>query len=157
MANPSKNWSDIQDGQIDAESPLDTTLLTQIRDNLVYLKEWLGGSYTAQVDHDHDGVNSKTLRDNSVTGDKINKTHTETAQSIPANATFTPSAGVYQLMPESAAADGFRIERYIAGSWQGSGTIGAGECTGVYIFDGSNQKIRNLSSTNTRVIYLWKY
>lgn len=59
MAAPSKNFSAPTDGQVDADSPLDTTLLTQIRDALIHLEEWLGMSYTAAQDHDHDGANSK--------------------------------------------------------------------------------------------------
>jgi hypothetical protein len=61
MPIPTKSWSDIGDAQVDAESPLDTTLMTQIRDNLVNIKEWLGQSYTPVQDHDHDGVNSKSV------------------------------------------------------------------------------------------------
>jgi len=58
MTAPSKNWSNIADAQIDADSPLDTTLLTAIRDDLVHIKEWLGKDYTAAQNHNHDGVNS---------------------------------------------------------------------------------------------------
>jgi len=58
MATPTKNWTDIPDSAIDADSPLDTTLLTEIRDDLVHLHEWLGLNYTAAVDHNHDGINS---------------------------------------------------------------------------------------------------
>lgn len=32
-----------------------------LRQNLVHLKEWLGESYTPAVDHDHDGLNSKSV------------------------------------------------------------------------------------------------
>ncbi len=58
MAAPTKNWTDIPDTAIDADSPLDTTLLTEIRDDLAHLHEWLGLNYTAAVDHNHDGLNS---------------------------------------------------------------------------------------------------
>lgn len=73
MPVPSKNWSDIVDSQIDAESPIDTTIMTQIRDDLVFLKEWLGSSYTAAVDHNHDGINSANvvLADSTVTVSKL--------------------------------------------------------------------------------------
>lgn len=60
MAAPSKSWVVIADGQVDADSPLDTTLMTAVRDDLVHLEEWLGMSYTAAQDHDHDGTNSKS-------------------------------------------------------------------------------------------------
>jgi len=58
MTVPSKTWTAITDGTIDADSPLDETLMTALRDNLVHLEEWLGDGYTAAKDHDHDGVNS---------------------------------------------------------------------------------------------------
>lgn len=58
MPAPSKAWVPIADSQVDAESPLDTTLMTGIRDNLVHLKEWIGDSFTSAKNHDHNGVNS---------------------------------------------------------------------------------------------------
>jgi hypothetical protein len=63
MAAPSKSWNTIIDGQVDADSPLDTTLMTAIRDNLVHLEEWLGGSHTAAVDHSHNGTDSALITD----------------------------------------------------------------------------------------------
>ena len=75
MPAPSKTWVVIADSQVDADSPLDTTLMTGVRDDLVHLEEWLGDGYTAAKDHDHDGVNSKTavLADNTVTWAKMTK------------------------------------------------------------------------------------
>ena len=61
MAAPSKNFTSIADGAVDADSPLDTTLVTNLRDNDIHLEEWLGKNYTAAVDHDHDGTNSKLI------------------------------------------------------------------------------------------------
>src|SRR4030067_1923715 len=61
MAAPSKSYTNIVDSQVDADSPLDTILMTSLRDNIVHLKEWVGGSYAAEVHHDHDGVNSKPI------------------------------------------------------------------------------------------------
>lgn len=60
MPAPSKTWSSILDNQIDSDSPIDQTLLTQLRDNLIHLRDWLGGSFAAgaAMDHNHDGVNS---------------------------------------------------------------------------------------------------
>lgn len=67
MTAPSKNWSDIADTQIDADSPLDTTLMTALRDDLVHIKEWLGNSYTATQDHSHDGANSAPINYANIT------------------------------------------------------------------------------------------
>ena len=64
MAAPSKPFTAIVDGDIDPESPLTTGLMTAYRDRDQHLKEWLGGSFTAAVDHNHDGVNSSLLSGN---------------------------------------------------------------------------------------------
>jgi hypothetical protein len=64
MAAPSKNFTAIVDAQIDVDSPITEPLMTAFRDRDQHLEEWLGGSYTAAVDHDHDGVNSKLLAGN---------------------------------------------------------------------------------------------
>ena len=58
MAAPTYTWTAIASTQTDADSPLDTTLMDAIRKNFVHLEEWLGDSYTAAKNHDHDGVNS---------------------------------------------------------------------------------------------------
>lgn len=71
MTAPSKNFTAIADSDIDPESPLTTTLMTAYRDRDQNLKEWLGGSYTAAVDHSHDGVDSKLLAGN-VAGNLFN-------------------------------------------------------------------------------------
>jgi len=64
MPTPSKPFTAIVDAQIDVDSPLTDTLMTAYRDRDQHLAEWLGGSYVAAVDHDHDGVNSKLLPGN---------------------------------------------------------------------------------------------
>jgi microcystin-dependent protein len=59
----SKAFVTIADGAVDPASPLDTVLMTGIRDSLVHLREWVGASYYAGAvqDHDHDGTNSKAI------------------------------------------------------------------------------------------------
>lgn len=56
----SKAWVTVPDTAVDPDSPLDTTLVTALRDDLVHLREWLGAAYYAGAvqDHNHDGVNS---------------------------------------------------------------------------------------------------
>ena len=56
----SKSWVTIADGAVDPDSPLDTALMTGLRDDLVHLREWLGASYYAGAvqNHSHDGQNS---------------------------------------------------------------------------------------------------
>lgn len=61
MPAPSKTWTAIADAAVAAGKPLDEPLLTALRDNLVHLEEWLGHSYAAAQDHNHDGVNSALI------------------------------------------------------------------------------------------------
>jgi hypothetical protein len=61
MAIPSKDFNAPADSEIDVDSPGNETLLTKIRDSLINLEERMGKNYTGAVDHDHDGVNSKSV------------------------------------------------------------------------------------------------
>jgi len=60
MTAITKSWVSIADGAVDPDSPVDTTLMTGIRDDLEHLREWMGASYYAGAvqNHSHDGVNS---------------------------------------------------------------------------------------------------
>lgn len=83
MASPTYQWNQISSTQTDSESPIDTALMEGIRQNLIHLREWLGSSFAPAVDHDHDGINSKSvlladgvvvtakLANASVTADKL--------------------------------------------------------------------------------------
>lgn len=63
MTAISKVWVTVADTAVDPDSPIDTTLLTGFRDDLIHLREWLGASYTAGAvqNHSHDGVNSELV------------------------------------------------------------------------------------------------
>lgn len=61
MAAPAKNFTVILDTSVDPDSPLDTTLMTALRDNDQHLEEWLGKDYTAATNHNHDGTNSAAI------------------------------------------------------------------------------------------------
>ena len=62
-------WTTITDGRIDPNSPLDTTLTTDIRDNLENLMRWLGKDFLGgQVaNHDHNGTNTKKIDASNIT------------------------------------------------------------------------------------------
>lgn len=64
MPAPSKNFTYIADTAVAPDAPMDTILATAWRDNDINLREWIGGSYTPAVDHNHDGVNSTLLPGN---------------------------------------------------------------------------------------------
>lgn len=53
----------IADTAVDPDSPLDSALITGLRDNHIHLREWLGASYVggAVQNHNHDGANSAAI------------------------------------------------------------------------------------------------
>ncbi len=61
MTAPAKNFTAIADTSIDADSPLDVTLMTALRDNDQHLEEWLGKDYTAATNHEHNGTDSAKI------------------------------------------------------------------------------------------------
>ena len=149
MTIPSKSWSVIADGQVDADSPLDTTLITAIRDNLIHLEEWLGDGYTAAKDHNHDGVSSSLIA-----GGAIDTTvQSDGFQSISASGTWTPAAGVYQMARDAGFAGTPALGLYISGAWEGD--IFAYIEGGVLFFDGTNMRFRNTSAVNT-IKFWWQ-
>lgn len=64
MTAITKAFTDIADAAVDPDSPLDSVLMTALRDRDIHLREWLGASFTAGAiqDHNHDGVNSALIR-----------------------------------------------------------------------------------------------
>lgn len=132
MAAPTRDWSDIADSRVDAESPLDTTLMTQIRDNLEHLMEWLGAGYTPARDHDHDGVNSKSvvLADGAVVTAKLADSNVTLAKLKLAQASWTGSIGSsssvyvalspYAHIPEAGDTNSSFVEWDLGGGGSGA-------------------------------------
>ena len=90
MPAPSKVFTTFADSAVDPDSPIDTTLMTGLRDNDIHLKEWLGLSYTAAQNHDHDGTNSKlvvSVADGSITTTKVVDGNITTAKLADGNTT----------------------------------------------------------------------
>jgi len=105
----SKAWVTIADGAVDPDSPLDSVLMTGIRDDLIHLREWLGAGFFAGAvqDHDHDNVNSKTpvLGNGSVTTAKIadsNVTEVKLGNSAVAQAKVKTATGEVSINNGSA-------------------------------------------------------
>jgi hypothetical protein len=61
MPAPTKNFTTFADSAVDPDSPIDTALMTGLRDNDIHVREWIGVGYTAAQNHDHDNVNSKPV------------------------------------------------------------------------------------------------
>jgi len=60
MAIDGFSFNTIDNSRVDPNSPIDTTLMTDLRDALEFLQRWLGKTFlgAAVADHNHDGVNS---------------------------------------------------------------------------------------------------
>jgi len=62
---PTEVWSTISTAMVDADSPIDITLMGGIRGNLINVQEQLtgaaGSTYVGAQLHDHDGLNSKLI------------------------------------------------------------------------------------------------
>lgn len=62
-------FTNIANTAIDPDSPITTELMTAYRDNTEHNYDWIGKNFTPEADHDHDGVNSKTVNQVNVYGD----------------------------------------------------------------------------------------
>ena len=73
MTAISVSYTAIPSSDYDPDSPVTTGLFTDIIDNITYVYEWLGASYTAgaEQDHNHDGVNSSLILPGSEAGDYL--------------------------------------------------------------------------------------
>jgi hypothetical protein len=132
------SYSTIADSAVDPDSPIDTALMTALRNNIVYNHEYIGGkSYTPAEPHDHDGSNSAPVNitaqsqlSASIVGQSQLKT-TTSANSLAVNsagsASFTLAGGQYSFWTPSA--DNPTINPY--GVMFGNGNVAAG-LIGVY-------------------------
>ncbi len=104
MAAPSEAWTVITAGQVDADSPINETLMGAIRKNLIHLEEWLGDGYTAVKDHDHDDVNSKAVTgvaDGVITGAKMANYAAGSLSIVNNNTEQSTSSTVYVKLKET--------------------------------------------------------
>lgn len=161
MTAPSKNWTDIADTSIAADKPLSTTLMTQIRDDLAFLKDWMGGAYAANAanPHTHDGVNSAftaSVADGSITTSKIVDANVTLAKlkmatgsySTSTNGTFVIAVAQYCHIPHITVAG------YLDGPASVSCNSGGHTTTGTY------REITltyGATSTSPAVTVYWNY
>jgi len=151
MAVPSESWSVVTSGQVDADSPLDETLMEAMRGNLIHLEEWLGDSYTAAKDHDHDGTNSKAVvgvAANTITGTEILNQIDQGSQVIAATASWAPSMFMTAWYSDGGASASLEANHPVVG-WQQSAS-GSGSAV---MFDGGNVRFHNLHGSNSYTFY----
>ncbi len=68
MAAPSKPWVTISDTQVDADSPIDTTLVTGLRDDAIHVRETIydPAVHTPAKAHEHNGTDSAQIKDGNI-------------------------------------------------------------------------------------------
>lgn len=149
MTAPAKNFTVIADTSIDADSPLDITLMQSLRDNDQHIEEWVGKDYTAHVNHDHDGVNSAQVAGQQIT--LFNEIGSTTSTSfvdidsiyiyIPSNiSTLTyyvhsrvDTAGRADFRLRAGATNGTTVQGTETGTtyeWKGAGTLDVSALSG---------------------------
>lgn len=143
MAVPSKDFDTITDGQVDADSPLDTTLITSIRDALINLQERLGtGLGTEAQNHAHTGADgSAVLGTPSVQSDG--------SQFVAASGTWTPSTGTYQVTTDITVANDPYLQLFISSAWRGTP---GNKAPGIIYADGTSMRF----STSLAVTFWWQ-
>lgn len=84
MTAITKSFVSIADTSVDADSPVDSQLMTGLRDDVQHLREWLGASYYAGAvqNHNHDGSNSAVIVHGA-----FDTSSTATTQSVGNNST----------------------------------------------------------------------
>lgn len=100
MTIPSKDFNAPADNEIDVDSPGNETLWTKTRDALIHLEEWMGKNYTAAVDHDHNGVNSKSLGLTGLVGQGELKTSSGIVSTTASSANLTMPGAAYGFYPQ---------------------------------------------------------
>lgn len=70
MPAPTKTWTTIADAAVDPDSPLDTVLITALRDDIEHVRETVydPAIHTAAVAHTHNGVDSSLISGNVAGG-----------------------------------------------------------------------------------------
>lgn len=125
MAAPDFSWNDITAEQTNADSIIDEVLTEGFRQNLIHLEQWLGDSYTAAKDHNHDNVNSANvaLGDRTVAGVKL-ITNDVSLEEIKKAITYTVSYGTINagVTAYGTLGNGGAHRFYIASLYFDSGT-----------------------------------
>lgn len=148
MPVPSKNFTIIADSAVDPDSPLDTTLITALRDNTIHIEEWLGLSYAAAQDHDHDGVNSKSV---VLANAVVTETKIAAAAVTQAKLKTTTGAGSLSLTAATTGTYGLSGGNF---SWWTAGASGSNILFGNSDVAAGSIGLANTNGTDTFVFYV---
>ena len=140
-------WTIIPDGDIDPDSPITTSLVTALRDNVAsaFAKDTnapvLANNYVVEA----------MMGTASVKHDSISKViGSDGTQAIPTGSTWTPTAGFYNWAHYTGSGN-IALELYRAGAWV---TMNGGQTSysGFFWADGTNMRLKetnNISSATT--------
>lgn len=132
-------YNAISDADIDADSPINETLMTNLRDNPEAMIQGLTGAT---------GLIIGAAVTNSSMG------YTYGTQAITSGSTWTPSAGVYSMQPTGSGSTSVLVlELWDGAAWDVS-TVGLSSHMGM-IFDGTNQRLKAVNATITVSYHLW--
>lgn len=124
-------YSAIADSEIDPESPFTTSTATKYRDNPIAMFE--------------KAVSAPVLANDYIVNVMVDKTIGSSGnQSIGAGATWTPSAGFYNIVGGIY----IELEILISATWYTST-----QTDGLVWFDGANMRIKNSDSVNQSVYW----
>lgn len=159
------SWSTIADGAIDPDSPIDTALMTALRNNVVYAYEYTGGkSYTPAEPHTHDGVNSAliaTVANGGITEPKlaaaaVSQGKVKTTTGDVTDTSSGGASGANYVLPGGEY--GFYILSWASGIFNGTGSSqitnnyqGASPTTIIYLKADANS---NGNTLNARQRYI---
>lgn len=140
------DWTDIQNSEIDGDSPITESLMASLRDNPVAIAENAIGApeiVTGAIDNataTHD-FGSNVLTQGWNGGDGNYQITTVSTYNIP--------AGWYLAYVDAPAGGYFEV--YIDGSWRVF--VSSGTWSGMIISDWANVRIRNVSAVTTTFHY----
>lgn len=128
-------YTAIPAGDVDADSPITTGLITKLRDNPIAITEGSAGAPQ---------IKPGLALDPTVTSDGT--------QSVAASGTWTPTAGYYQFSATITGGTGISNQIFVSGAWRDDGQAGAF----MQLFDGTNMRFINNNGSASRSVYYQK-
>lgn len=137
-------FSSIPASSVNADSPVDEILMTQLKDNddALFAADVTNGNL-----HDHVAGDGASI---PISGGLDIVIQSEGSETVPTISTWTPTKGGYNFIDDSISAPNFFLELYIDSMWLRSGTPFSG---GVVFCDGANMRFYNSSGLSRDISY----
>ena len=115
----------------------------------------LSGNPLASASADGE-ITTIKVNNGAITGAKISKIIVSSgSQGIISGATWTPAAGIYNIVEDSVQGDDVYLQLYISATWRGK-SVGTGlhpQGMGAHIFDGTNMRFNNGGTYSCTLYY----